>query len=136
MPVVAFVRRLTMVIFQCDLTRTLKVCAFSGGRSWEAVSGTGWAGRSSSHTLPPAANAQVKKLLAGLRACEERYDIADVGSPSHVKNTVAAMTRTFAYRCGGSDGITSKQLLWWCTVFPFNPLTEQSEGHLQTHGGG
>ena len=38
------------------------------------------------------------------------------------------MTRTFAYRCGGSDGIAVIRL----TVFPFNPLTEQSEGHLQT----
>ncbi len=39
------------------------------------------------------------------------------------------MTRTFAYRCGGSDGIAEM----WLTVFPFNPLTEQSKGHLQTH---
>jgi len=46
------------------------------------------------------------------------------------------MTRTFAYRCGGSDGIAAKGInLFWRTVFPFNPLTEQSEGHLQTHGG-
>ena len=42
------------------------------------------------------------------------------------------MTRTFAYRCGGSDGIAR----FWLTVFPFNPLTEQSKGHLQTRGGG
>ena len=42
------------------------------------------------------------------------------------------MTRTFAYRCGGSDGIA----LIWLTVFPFNPLTEQSEGHLQTRDAG
>jgi hypothetical protein len=41
---------------------------------------------------------------------------------------VAAMTRTFAYRCGGSDGIAEIRL----TVFPFNPMTEQSKGHLQT----
>lgn len=38
------------------------------------------------------------------------------------------MIRTFAYRCGGSDGIANN----WRTIFPFNPLTEQSEGHLQT----
>lgn len=42
------------------------------------------------------------------------------------------MTRTFAYRCGGSDGIAKIGR----TVFPFNPLTEQSEGHLQTRGAG
>jgi hypothetical protein len=42
------------------------------------------------------------------------------------------MTRTFAYRCGGSDGITDIRL----TVFPFNPLTEQSKGHLQTSSRG
>ena len=42
------------------------------------------------------------------------------------------MIHTFAYRCGGSDGIAVIRL----TVFPFNPLTEQSEGHLQTRDAG
>jgi hypothetical protein len=42
------------------------------------------------------------------------------------------MTHIFAYRCGGSDGIAK----YWRTVFPFNPLTEQSEGHLQTQEAG
>ena len=59
------------------------VVLFDFGGSWEADSGTGWAGGSSSHTLPPAADAQVKKLLAGLRACEERSETAEDGSPSH-----------------------------------------------------
>ena len=42
------------------------------------------------------------------------------------------MIRNFAYRCGGSAGIAVIRL----TVFPFNPLTEQSKGHLQTSGAG
>ena len=45
--------------------------------------------------------------------------------------TVAAMILAFAYRCGGSDGMAISQFEWR-TVFPFNPLTEQSKGHLQT----
>ena len=47
-----------------------------------------------------------------------------------MQSTVAAMILAFAYRCGGSDGIA--WIKSWRTVFPFNPWTEQSVGHLQT----
>jgi hypothetical protein len=47
-----------------------------------------------------------------------------------MQSTVAAMILAFVYRCGGSDGIASYKIRR--TVFPFNPRTEQSEGHLQT----
>jgi hypothetical protein len=49
--------------------------------------------------------------------------------------TVAAMILAFAYRCGGSDGIAGVTFDRR-TVFPFNPRTEQSRGHLQTRAQG
>jgi hypothetical protein len=47
-----------------------------------------------------------------------------------MQSTVAAMILTFVYRCGGSDGI-ARYKIYQRTIFPFNPLTEQSQGHLQ-----
>jgi len=49
-----------------------------------------------------------------------------------MQSTVAALILTFVYRCGGSDGIAKRK--GWRTVFPFNPRTERSVGHLQTRG--
>lgn len=40
-----------------------------------------------------------------------------------MQSTVAAMILTFAYRCGGSDGMART----WRTVFPFNPWAEQPQ---------
>jgi hypothetical protein len=70
----------------------------------------------------------VKKLLAGLRACEGQLNLAKCQVAFPCNCTVAALTRAFAYRCGGSDGIAELRR----TIFPFNPLAEQPEGHLQT----
>ena len=49
-----------------------------------------------------------------------------------MQSTVAAMILAFVYRCGGSDGMAKMKI--WRTVFPFNPRTGQSRGHLQTRG--
>jgi hypothetical protein len=61
-----------MYFFRRDLTRTRNAVAVAGEKPGVCF----WFRKSrgsSAHPPSPAANAQVKKLLAGLRACEERY---------------------------------------------------------------
>ena len=118
--------------FQRVLTRTPRAVPFTVAGSWEAVSGSGWTRGSSAHTLPPAANAQVN-ITAG----------RSPGLRRAILKSLMTGRLPMSKHSGCNDPYLRLPLRgqrrnchYWLTVFPFNPLTEQSKGHLQTRGGG